>query len=86
MRRAHERVTGAAIPEPSPQHPVAFGAASDASFYEAAGIPAVDFGPGDLLLAHCRDESVLIDEVMAAAKSLAAAVVDWCGPAAGGEN
>jgi acetylornithine deacetylase len=81
VRRAHERVTGEAIPEPSPQHPVAFGAASDASFTEAAGIPSVVFGPGDVMLAHCRDESVAVDEVVAAAKTLAAAVVAWCGVA-----
>ena len=41
---------------PVPQHPIAFGAASDASFYEAAGIPSVVFGPGDLRIAHCKDE------------------------------
>jgi len=81
MRRAHERVTGRPIPEPSPQHPVAFGAASDASFYEAAGIPAVDFGPGDISLAHCKDESVEIAEIIAAARSLAAAVMEWCNAA-----
>jgi acetylornithine deacetylase len=78
MRQAHERVTGVAIPEPSLQHPVAFGAASDASFYEAAGIPAVVFGPGAVSLAHCRDESVEIGEVIAAARSLAVAVMEWC--------
>ncbi len=39
-----------------------------------------------MLPAHGKDESVVIDEVIAAARSLAAAVVDWCGPAAGGEN
>ena len=82
MVRSHERVTGTAIPSPSPAHPVAFGAASDASFYEAADIPSVVFGPGDVRIAHCRDESVMIPEVVAAAKSLAAAVTEWCGVAA----
>jgi acetylornithine deacetylase len=76
---AHERVAQVTIPPPSPEHPVAFGAASDASFYEAAGIASVVFGPGDLRLAHCKDESVPLDEVIAAAKSLAAAVLEWCG-------
>jgi len=56
----------------------AFGAASDASFYEAAGIPSVVFGPGDLRIAHCKDESVEIDEVVAAARSLCACVLEWC--------
>jgi acetylornithine deacetylase len=81
MARAHERTAGVTIPPPSPQHPVAFGAASDASFYEAAGIPSVVFGPGDLRIAHCKDESVEIDEVLAAARSLAACAAEWCGVA-----
>ena len=81
MVHAHERMAGVTIPPPSPEHPVAFGAASDASFYEAAGIPSVVFGPGDVRVAHCKDESVEIDEVMAAARSLAVAVVEWCGAA-----
>jgi len=81
MVRAHADVAGVEIPPPSPQHPVAFGAASDASFYEAAGIPSVVFGPGDLRVAHCRDESVDVGEVLAAARSLAACVVEWCGVA-----
>ena len=82
MVRAHQTVSGSTIPPPSPQHPVAFGAASDASFYELAGLPSVVFGPGEVRLAHCKDESVMIPEVVAAAKSLAAAVMDWCGVAA----
>ena len=82
MARSHERVSGATILPPSPQHPIAFGAASDASFYEAAVIPSVVFGPGDLRIAHCRDENVLLPEIVAAAKSLAAAVTEWCGVAA----
>jgi acetylornithine deacetylase len=81
MVRAHERTAGVTIPPPSPQHPVAFGAASDASFYEAAGIPSVVFGPGDLRIAHCKDESVEIDEILAAARSLSACVLAWCGVA-----
>ena len=81
MAHAHERSAGIVIPTPSPSHPVAFGAASDASFYEAAGIPTVVFGPGELRIAHCKDESVEIDEIVAAARSLAACVLDWCGVA-----
>jgi acetylornithine deacetylase/succinyl-diaminopimelate desuccinylase-like protein len=81
MVRSHERTAGVKLPPPSPQHPVAFGAASDASFYQAAGIPSVVFGPGDLRIAHCKDESVEIDEVLAAARSLCACVLEWCGAA-----
>ena len=47
-----------------------------------AGIPSVVFGPGDLRIAHCKDESVMLPEMVAAAKSLAAAVTEWCGVAA----
>ena len=76
-------VTGSTIPPPSPQHPVAFGAASDASFYEAGRLARASFSvPGDLRIAHCKDESVMLPEVVAAAKSLAAAVTEWCGVAA----
>ncbi len=79
MVRGHEAASGTRVPAPSPQHPVNFGAASDGSFLEDAGIPTVVFGPGDLRLAHCKDESVSLDEVIAAAKSLAACVMEWCG-------
>ncbi|MFN8186070.1 MAG: M20/M25/M40 family metallo-hydrolase [Gaiellales bacterium] len=79
MARAHEAVSGEPVGDPSPQHPVNFGAASDGSFYEAAGIPALVYGPGDLKIAHCRDEHVVIDEVILAAQALAGAVLGWCG-------
>ena len=64
---------------PSPSHPVNFGAACDGSFYEDNGIPAIVYGPGDLKVAHGRDESVAIDELVMAAKAMAAAALEWCG-------
>ncbi len=76
---AHESVTGAAVPAPSPAYPVNFGAASDGSFYEDEGIPSVVYGPGNLEIAHCRDEHVELDELVLAARVLAAAAIDWCG-------
>lgn len=79
--QAHEAATGRPVPPPSPAHPVAFGAASDASFLEDEGIPSVVYGPGDLRVAHCRDESIDLDEVVLAAKSLALCVLEWCGAA-----
>jgi acetylornithine deacetylase len=82
MVRGHEAVSGRAVPAPSPGTPVNFGAASDGSFLEDEGIPSVVYGPGDLKLAHCRDESVVLDEIPAAAKALAACVMEWCGVAA----
>jgi acetylornithine deacetylase len=81
MVRGHEQATGRRVAAPSPQTPVNFGAASDGSFLEDEGIPTVVFGPGDVRVAHCKDESVELDEVIAAAKSLAACVVEWCGVA-----
>jgi acetylornithine deacetylase/succinyl-diaminopimelate desuccinylase-like protein len=79
MARAHEAASGEPVGPPSPERPVNFGAASDGSFYEQAGIPAIVYGPGDLKIAHCRDENVVLDEVATAAKALAAVVLDWCG-------
>ena len=75
----HEAATGARVLPPGPERPNNFGAASDGSFYEAAGIPSVVYGPGDLKLAHGRDENVLVDEIGTAAKALAAVVLEWCG-------
>ncbi len=78
MAQAHATVAGAPVPPPSPQTPANFGAACDATFYQLAGIPAIAYGPGDLKIAHCRDEHVLVPEITAAAKVLALAALDWC--------
>ena len=82
MVRAHELAAGVSIPPPSHEHPVNFGAASDGSFLEDEGVPAICFGPGNIRLAHCKDEHVELDEIVASARSLAACVVEWCGVAA----
>jgi acetylornithine deacetylase len=78
MARGHERAAGVSLRPPTPQNPVNFAAASDASFYEAAGIPAIVYGPGDLKIAHCRDEYVLVEELIVSAKALTATVLEWC--------
>ena len=78
MVRGHESVTRVPVRSPTPLNPVNFAAASDASFYEAAGIPAIVHGPGDLKIAHCRDEYVLVDEMITASKALTATVLEWC--------
>jgi acetylornithine deacetylase len=44
--------------------------ATDASWYEAAGHPAVVFGPGDIAVAHQPDEHVAIDELMDCTRAL----------------
>ena len=45
--------------------------ASDAAWYEAAGCPAVVFGPGDVALAHQPDEHVAISDLYAATRAIA---------------
>ena len=52
-----------------------------ASSTRREGIPAIVYGPGDLKIAHCKDEFVLLDEVAIAAKALARRRIDWCGVA-----
>lgn len=43
------------------------------------GTPALLFGPGDLALAHAPDEFVPVDEVIAAARTLALTALRFCG-------
>jgi acetylornithine deacetylase len=78
MARAWESVTGEAVPAPGPDHPAHFGAAMEGSWLQHAGIPSIVFGPGDLRVAHAKDEYVFLDEVIAAAKGLAACAMEWC--------
>lgn len=51
----------------------------DGPLYQARGIPAIAFGPGDPLAARRIDEHVEIEHVIDAAKALARTVVAWCG-------
>jgi acetylornithine deacetylase len=79
--RAYERVTDTRYGNPSPQNPVNFGAALDATWLQQTGIPCVAFGPGEVRIAHCKDEYVDVQEIVDAARILALAIVDWCGTA-----
>jgi acetylornithine deacetylase len=81
LARAFEAVTGEAAEQPTPQRPSNFGAAMEGTWLERAGIPSVCFGPGDLTVAHARDEHVRVDEVITAGKALAACAIEWCGTA-----
>jgi acetylornithine deacetylase len=48
---------------------------SDLRLYAAAGIPTLQYGPGDVRLAHSTQESVALDEVVGVARALAVLAV-----------
>jgi len=52
---------------------------TDAALLNAAGIPAICFGPGDMSLAHAAEEWVLVDEIERATKVLTRLAVTWTG-------
>lgn len=52
---------------------------TDAALLNAAGIPAVCFGPGDIAMAHAAEEWVSIDELERATAVLTNIAHDWCG-------
>lgn len=80
LERAHERaVQGTRLEGPARRH--GFAGVCDATWYEAAGVPSIIYGPGDLRLAHAADEFVEVDEVVAACKAFALLAMDWCGVA-----
>lgn len=51
---------------------------TDAALLNAAGIPAICFGPGDITLAHAAEEYVPVDEIERATTVLARLATDWC--------
>jgi acetylornithine deacetylase len=50
---------------------------TDAALLNAAGIPAICFGPGDIALAHAAEEYVPIDEIERATNVLTTLAVTW---------
>jgi acetylornithine deacetylase len=52
---------------------------TDAALLNAAGIPAICYGPGDISLAHSATEWVSEDEIRRAAVVLERLALDWCG-------
>ena len=50
---------------------------TDAALLNAAGIPAICFGPGDITLAHAAEEFVPVDEIEKATAVLARVAFDW---------
>jgi len=52
---------------------------TDAALLNAAGIPAICFGPGDISLAHAAEEYIPLDEIDRAASVLDVLARRWCG-------
>lgn len=74
VRAAHRSVTGRSVR-------AVWGATygSDLRLLSAAGIPTLQYGPGDAALAHGPDERVPVLEVVTAARTLALLALDHCG-------
>lgn len=51
---------------------------TDAALLNAAGIPAICFGPGDIALAHAAEEWIDTGEIERATDILEALIIDWC--------
>jgi acetylornithine deacetylase len=51
---------------------------TDAALLNAAAIPTICFGPGDIALAHAAEEFVPIAEIEASTRILSRVVSDWC--------
>jgi acetylornithine deacetylase len=51
---------------------------TDAALLNAAGIPAICFGPGDISLAHAAEEYVPVSEIERATSVLARLAQSWC--------
>ena len=52
---------------------------TDMGWYVNTGTAMVNFGPGDPRAAHQPDERLAEGELLAAAKTIAGAIMDWCG-------
>ena len=51
---------------------------TDAALLNAAGIPAICFGPGDISLAHAAEEYIPLDEIDRAVSVLDVLARRWC--------
>jgi acetylornithine deacetylase len=54
---------------------------TDAALLNAAGVPTICFGPGDIALAHAAEEFVSVEEIEVATRVLRRVVGDWCNTA-----
>ncbi|RAY16072.1 peptidase M20 [Actinomadura craniellae] len=80
LAAAHRAAAGRALDSPD-----VWGApyGSDLRLLAAAGVPTVQYGPGELDRMHAPDERVRISEVVTAAHALALLALDHCGTAPG---
>ena len=74
----HE-LTGALRACAEPVRVAGMSAWTDAALLNAAGIPAICFGPGDISLAHAAEEYIPLDEIDRAASVLDVLARRWCG-------
>jgi acetylornithine deacetylase len=73
-----KRLTRALDAEGVPVKIEGMSAWTDAALLNAAGIPTICFGPGDIALAHAAEEFVPIAEIQTATRVLERVVKDWC--------
>lgn len=73
VRAAHGALTG----DTPDVHGVPYG--SDLRLMVGAGVPTVQYGPGELAQAHAPDESVPVDQMVAVTRTLVLAVATACG-------
>lgn len=77
-----ERVAGAHVTATSRRPPDVWSApyGSDLRLLvNHGGIPTLQYGPGDAMLAHAPDESVPVDDIAITARTLATLALDVCG-------
>ncbi len=73
-----QAITGVLVHERLDADPRGMSAWTDAALLNAAGIPAVCFGPGDMGLAHAAEEYIQTRDVERATDVLVALAKAWC--------
>ena len=72
-----KRLRGALERENVPVRIEGLSAWTDAALLNAAGIPAICFGPGDIALAHAAEEYIPVEEIGVATRVLSRVVREW---------